>query len=90
MDTPVEEEVGQSPGDLRDEGCQLGGLVGPGEGPAHVACRIAHVGTNAARAALLLVGQGLQDQRHHCNETHGRVSGAGKISKVSKVINSTC
>lgn len=53
------------PGDLRDEGLQLGGFVGPGKGPTDVAGCVSYVRTNTTRSSLFIIDQGLQDQRHH-------------------------
>ena len=73
-----------SPGDLRDEGSQFWRLVGPGEGPAHVAGCVPHVGSHAAGPPLLVVGQGLQDQGHHWG--NGNSGALGMLADESFVI----
>lgn len=60
------------PGDLADEGLQLLGFKGSGQGPAHVAGGVAHVDADAAGAPLFVVRHGLDDERHHCKRATGK------------------
>lgn len=57
------------PGNLRDKRLELFGFISSGERPAHIAGSVTHIGANAARSPLLLIGQGFDDERHDCRQT---------------------
>jgi len=57
---------GRLPGNLSHIRLELLGFISPGEGPAHVAGSVSHIGTHAARSSLFLVGQGFDNEWHNC------------------------
>lgn len=62
----MREGRGGLPGNLSDKRLELFRFISPGKGPAHVTGGVAHIGADAAGSPLLLVGQGLDDERHDC------------------------
>lgn len=60
-----------------DEGLQILGLKGSGQRPAHVAGGVPHVDADGAGASLLVVGHGLDDERHHCKREQTLMEGRG-------------
>lgn len=76
---------GRLPGDLRDIGLELFGFISPGERPAHVAGSVPHIGPNAARAPLFLVGQGFDNEWHNCKTQQKCMSGFISRPKNNKI-----
>ena len=61
--------MGVLPGNLVDKGLEFRRFVGPGEGPAHVAGGVPHIGTNTTGSSFLIIRQGLYDQWDHYRQT---------------------